>query len=164
MPPTFTTEGAEAALSIRNRWPMTGVLLLSQQVVTAQAVELLSANDGGVGYLLKDRVEDIREFIGVVRRVAAGGTAIDPAIVKLLIQRAHPEPQPLDVLSERERAVLGLMAEGLSNQSIASQLYLGERTVEAHIRAIFTKLGLPQEPDHNRRVLAVLTHLRAASL
>lgn len=160
MPPTFTIEGIQAAETIRRRHPETGVLLLSQYVETENAMALLGNGAEGLGYLLKERVSDIDEFIDALHRVAAGGTAIDPQLVTRLVSRPHEGHQLGDELSSREKSVLELMAEGRTNQAIGKALFLGERTVEAHIRSIFLKLELRPEPEDHRRVLAVLTYLR----
>lgn len=159
MPPTHTTEGLEAALRIRSAHPEIAVLLLSQHVETRYAVELIAECSDSVGYLLKDRVTDVAEFVDAARRVGRGGTAIDPLVVSRLIGRQRRN-NPLDVLTERERDVLGRMAEGRSNAAIATELDLAERTVESHVRNLFTKLGLLPEPDDHRRVRAVLLYLR----
>jgi DNA-binding NarL/FixJ family response regulator/class 3 adenylate cyclase len=160
MPPTQTDEGLRAAQEIRAKHPGTGVLVLSQYVEPAYAMELLSESAEGVGYLLKDRVGDVPEFVGAVRRVAAGGSALDPAIVSQLVgrRRAH---DPLDDLTPREREVLELMAEGLSNQAVAERLVVTERAVEKHVTSIFGKLRLTASPESHRRVLAVLAFLRS---
>ncbi|MFD6222201.1 protein kinase domain-containing protein [Nocardia asteroides] len=160
MPPTCTTEGIDAAVAIRRDYPGTAVLLLSQYIETENVLDLLSGGARSLGYLLKDRVADIDEFVTAVRRVAAGGSAIDPDLVGRLVSRPHHGALPLDDLSPREREVLRLMAEGRSNRAIGAALFLGERTIETHVRGIFAKLGLQPEPDDHRRVLAVLTHLR----
>jgi DNA-binding NarL/FixJ family response regulator len=157
MPPTFTDEGLRAAIEIRERWPGTPVLVLSQYVEERYATELLSDESGAVGYLLKQRVADVRDFLDALERVAGGGTALDPEVVAQLLARARRHPQ--DELTPREREVLGLMAEGLSNAGIAGRLVVTEGAVEKHVTNIFTKLGLePAETDH-RRVLAVLQYL-----
>jgi len=159
MPPSFTDEGLRAAIEIRSRWPETAVLVLSQYVEERYATDLLSGDTRGVGYLLKDRVADVREFLDALGRVAEGGTALDPEVVAQLLARAKRHPH--DELTPREREVLGLMAEGLSNAGIAAQLVVTEGAVEKHVSSIFTKLGLqPAEQDH-RRVLAVLRYLEA---
>ncbi len=160
MPPTNTVEGLEAAIEIRQRLPKVAVLLLSQYVETTHAVRLLEHGAGGIGYLLKDRVADVREFIDAVRRVGAGGSAIDPEVVSELVVRRRRRDL-VGELTERERAVLGLMAEGRSNSAIGALLHLSPKTVEGYVRSIFMKLQLePAEEDH-RRVLAVVTYLRA---
>jgi DNA-binding NarL/FixJ family response regulator/class 3 adenylate cyclase len=158
MPPTHTDEGLRAAHQIREQHPDVGVLVLSQYVEPAYAVELLAENASGVGYLLKDRVNDVDEFLSAVRRVAGGGTAFDPQVVSELVSRRRREGA-LDVLSPREREVLALMAEGRSNQAISERLYLSARAVERHVTSIFTKLRLPAGSEDNRRVLAVLAFL-----
>ncbi|HKQ40999.1 MAG TPA: response regulator transcription factor [Pseudonocardia sp.] len=159
MPPTFNDEGARAAREIKQRHPTMGVLVLSQHVETAHTVDLVTR--GGFGYLLKDRVLDVAEFLSAAERVAHGGSALDPHVVAtLLAGRAGDDP--LGALTDRERAVLGLMAEGLTNGGIAKRLYVSERTVEAHVRHVFTKLDMPESEDGHRRVLAVLAHLGAA--
>jgi DNA-binding NarL/FixJ family response regulator len=156
MPPTFTDEGLRAALLIRDRWPDVGVLVLSQWVEERYATELIAGRPHGVGYLLKDRVSDVAEFLDALRRVAEGGSALDPEVVAQLLARSR---HPLGELTPREREVLGLMAEGLSNAAIADALVVGGGAIEKHINNIFTKLGLaPGERDH-RRVLAVLRYL-----
>ncbi|WP_280236830.1 protein kinase domain-containing protein [Nocardia cyriacigeorgica] len=163
MPPTHTTEGIDAAMTIRSEYPGTAVLLLSQYVETEHVSGLIAAGTAGLGYLLKDRVSDIDEFVGDLRRVADGGCAIDPSVVSRMVARPHRSRRAVDELSEREREVLALMAEGRSNKAIGAALFLGERTIEAHVRAIFLKLGLHPEADDHRRVLAVLEHLRSAN-
>lgn len=163
MPPTHTVEGIEAAVTIRQDFPDTAVLLLSQYVETENVMNLLGGGAASLGYLLKDRVSDVDEFIEALHRVASGGSAIDPDLVGRLVSRPHRGHRPLDELSAREREVLQLMAEGRSNRAIGAALFLGERTVEAHVRSIFLKLGLQPEPEDHRRVLAVLTHLRATT-
>jgi DNA-binding NarL/FixJ family response regulator len=158
MPPTHQDEGVRAALVIRQRWPATAVLLLSQYVEERYATELLAGDTRGVGYLLKDRVADVDEFVEALRRVGEGGTALDPEVVTQLLARSRRR-DPLDALTRRERQVLQLMAEGRSNGAIAGQLVVTEGAVEKHVSSIFTKLGLaPIEGDH-RRVLAVLRYL-----
>jgi len=158
MPPTFTDEGLRAALVVRGRWPEVGVLVLSQYVEERYATELLSERAHGVGYLLKDRVADLSEFLGALDRVAAGGSALDPEVVGQLLARSR---HPLAALTARERAVLGLMAEGRTNAAIAGALFVGEGAVEKHINSIFAKLGLPPADRDHRRVLAVLRYLGA---
>ena len=158
MPPTFTDEGLRAALLVRDQWPGTGVLVLSQWVEERYATELISGRPHGVGYLLKDRVSDVDEFLDALSRVAGGGSALDPEVVAQLLARNR---HPLRDLTPREREVLTLMAEGLTNAAIAATLVVGGGAVEKHINNIFTKLGLePGERDH-RRVLAVLRYLGA---
>ena len=158
MPPTFTDEGARAAREVKQAHPELGVLVLSQHIETTHAVELVAL--GGFGYLLKDRVLAVGEFLASAERVAEGGSALDPKVVGSLIG-APGEDDPLAELTEREREVLELMAEGLTNAGIAKRLYLSERTVEAHVRHVLTKLDLPESEDGHRRVLAVLAHLSA---
>jgi DNA-binding NarL/FixJ family response regulator len=162
LPPSFRDEGVRAALEIRERSPETGILILSQYVEQAYASELLADGGGGVGYLLKDRVFDVDEFVDAVRRVAQGGTALDPQVVAQLVSR-HRQGSPLDHLTAREREVLGLMAEGRSNAGIAETLVLTVGAVEKHIAGIFSKLGLPPSESDHRRVLAVLTFLQGGS-
>ena len=159
MPPTQTDEGLRAAQQIRERWPDTGVLVLSQYVEPAYAMELLAENAEGVGYLLKDRVSDVDEFAAAVRRVAEGGSALDPAVVSQLVGRRRRD-DPLEELTPREREVLELMAEGRSNAAIAEKLVITLRAVEKHVTSIFGKLRLPATAEDHRRVLAVLTYLR----
>jgi DNA-binding NarL/FixJ family response regulator/class 3 adenylate cyclase len=159
MPPTQTDEGLRAAQQIRERWPDTGVLVLSQYVEPAYAMELLGDNAEGVGYLLKDRVSDLDEFAAAVRRVGEGGSALDPAVVSQLVGRRRRD-DPLEELTPREREVLGLMAEGRSNAAIAETLVVTLRAVEKHVTSIFSKLRLPATAEDHRRVLAVLTYLR----
>jgi len=160
MPPTNTDEGLRAAQEIRERWPATGVLVLSQYVEPAYAMELLGENAEGVGYLLKDRVSDVDEFAAAVRRVGEGGSALDPAVVSQLVGRRRRD-DPLEELTPREREVLELMAEGKSNQAIAERLVITLRAVEKHVTSIFGKLRLPATAEDHRRVLAVLTYLRS---
>jgi DNA-binding NarL/FixJ family response regulator len=159
MPPTHTDEGLRAAKDIRERYPETSVLVLSQYVEPEYAMELLAESAEGVGYLLKDRVSDVKEFAASVRRVAEGGSALDPSVVSQLVGRRRGDP--LTDLTPREREVLGLMAEGRSNQGIAERLVITERAVEKHVTSIFGKLRLPAAPEDHRRVLAVLTYLRS---
>jgi DNA-binding NarL/FixJ family response regulator/class 3 adenylate cyclase len=159
MPPTQTDEGLRAARQIRERFPNTGVLVLSQYVESEYAMELLGENAEGVGYLLKDRVSDVDEFAAAVRRVGEGGSALDPAVVSELVGRRRRD-DPLEELTPREREVLELMAEGKSNQAIAERLVVTLRAVEKHVTSIFSKLNLPASEQDHRRVLAVLTFLR----
>jgi DNA-binding NarL/FixJ family response regulator len=160
MPPTFTDEGLVAAVSLRRSHPQIGVLVFSQWVETRYAAELLAGNPEGVGYLLKDRVADIAEFDAAVRRVAAGGTALDPEVVRQLMG-SRRGADALDRLTAREHEVLGLMAEGHSNSALAEHLSISERAVEKHIGSIFAKLDLPPSAAHHRRVLAVVTYLNS---
>ena len=160
MPPTFVDEGLRAALVIRKSWPGTGVLVLSQYVEERYATELIGDNPDGVGYLLKDRVDDVDDFIDAVRRVAAGDTALDPEVVKQLLVRSR-KTDPLQTLTPRERDVLAAMAEGRSNAGIGAELVIGPAAVEKHISNIFLKLGLRAEDGEHRRVLAVLRYLGA---
>jgi DNA-binding NarL/FixJ family response regulator len=162
MPPDFKDEGLRAALRLRERWPGLPVLVLSQYIATPYATRLFgaeSARDGGLGYLLKDRVGDVTEFLDAVGRVAAGGTVLDPEVVRSMVD---VQRDALAALTPREREVLALMAEGLSNQAIAERLVVTEAAVTKHIGNIFLKLDLPPEGS-NRRVLAVLAHLRAGN-
>jgi len=159
MPPTRTDEGLRAAREIREQHPETSVLVLSQYVETGYAVELVADSAQGVGYLLKDRVADVDEFVGAVRRVAEGGSALDPTVVSQLVGRRRAD-DPLGGLTPREQEVLALMAEGRSNQAIAERLFVTERAVEKHVTSILGKLRLPTSPDDHRRVLAVLAYLR----
>jgi DNA-binding NarL/FixJ family response regulator len=160
MPPTNTDDGLRAALEIRAELPDTGVLVLSQYVEEGYALDLVSESAGGVGYLLKDRVADVDRFVESVRRVADGGSALDPEVVSQLVGRARRD-DPLEELTPREREVLELMAEGRSNNAIADKMIVTERAVEKHVTSIFGKLGLPPAPEDHRRVLAVLAFLRA---
>ncbi|MDQ3737739.1 MAG: response regulator transcription factor [Actinomycetota bacterium] len=155
MPPTHTDDGLRAALSIRERWPQIGILVLSQYVEERYATELLAGDTSSVGYLLKDRIADVSEFLGAVRRVGDGGTALDPEVVAQLLARARRQ-DPLERLSPREREVLALMAEGRSNPAIARALVVSDKAVEKHVGNILTKLDLPPANDDHRRVLAVL--------
>ena len=158
MPPTFTDEGLRAAQQVRSRHPGVGVLVLSQYVEPGYAMELLADSAEGVGYLLKERVSNIDDFAAAVRRVAEGGSALDPAVVSQIVGRRRRN-DPLAELTDREREVLGLMAEGRSNQGIADRLFVSERAVEKHVTNIFLKLQLPAAAEDHRRVLAVLAFL-----
>ncbi len=158
MPPTFTDEGLRAALAVRETRPAFPVMVLSQYVEQLYARELLASGEGAVGYLLKDRVSDVAEFVDGVRRVVAGGTVIDPEVIAGIMARRAAEP--VDRLTPREREVLALMAEGRSNTAIAHDLFVTEKAVAKHTNNIFAKLDLPVAPDDNRRVLAVLAWLK----
>jgi DNA-binding NarL/FixJ family response regulator len=160
MPPTHTDEGLRAAKEIREKHPDTAVLVLSQYVEEGYAMDLLADSAEGVGYLLKDRVADVERFVDSVRRVADGGSALDPEVVSQMLGRRRAE-DPLAELTPREREVLGLMAEGRSNHAIAEELVVTERAVEKHVTGIFSKLDLGPTPEDHRRVLAVLTYLKA---
>jgi len=160
MPPTFTDEGIKAALVIRGQWPGVAVLVLSHYVEERYAVDLVASDTRGVGYLLKDRVADVHDFIEAVRRVGEGGTALDPEVVSQLLVRSR-QRDPLERLTARELEVLRLMAEGRTNSAIAAALFIGDGSVEKHVSSIFAKLGLmPADTDH-RRVLAVLRYLES---
>ena len=158
LPPTNTDEGLRAAIAVRARRPAFPVMVLSQYVEQLYARELLASGDGAVGYLLKDRVSDVREFVDGVHRVLAGGTVLDPEVVATVMARRRDEP--LDRLTEREKEVLALMAEGRSNAAIGAALHVTEKAVAKHINSIFAKLDLPVDLEVNRRVQAVLAHLR----
>jgi DNA-binding NarL/FixJ family response regulator len=160
MPPTFTDEGIAAAAEIRRAHPDVGVLILSQHLESEYAMRLLDEVPERSGYLLKDRLADVAVLVDALRRIDEGECVVDPTIVSRLIHRRR-EQAPLDELSDREREVLGLIAEGRSNRAIARQLFVNHKTVEAHVRQIFLKLGLVESPDDHRRVLAVLAHLRS---
>jgi DNA-binding NarL/FixJ family response regulator len=160
MPPTHTDDGLRAAIAIRNRWPQIGILVLSQYVEERYASELLATSGAGIGYLLKDRVADVADFIDAVRRVGHGGTALDPEVVAQLLARARRR-DPLERLTPREREVLALMAEGRSNPAIARSLVVSDKAVEKHVGNILTKLDLPPDEDDHRRVLAVLQWVRS---
>ena len=159
MPPKHEDEGVQAALAIRSELPGTGVLVLSQYVDEHYAVQLLSDGADGIGYLLKDRVGDVERFLDAVRRVADGGSALDPEVVAQMVGRKHDDP--LEELTPREREVLGLMAQGLSNKAICAELVLSERAVERHITGVLSKLDIPATGAEHRRVLAVLAYLRS---
>ena len=159
MPPTHTTEGLDAARALREKHPGVGVLVLSAHVEPQYALQLLESGADRSGYLLKERLADLEELSEAVRRIASGGLVIDPSVVAQLVGRKRAR-SPLDDLTEREREVLAVMAEGRSNQAICQRLYLSPKTVEAYVRSVFTKLGLHQVADDNRRVLAVLAYLR----
>lgn len=160
MPPTHTDEGVRACVELRRRHPQVGVLVLSQYVEERYASELLAGSTRGIGYLLKDRVAEVREFAEAVERVARGGTALDPEVVAQLLSRSR-RGDVLEGLTPREREVLGLMAEGRTNTAIARQLVVSDGAVEKHVSNIFLKLGLAQSPEDHRRVLAVLTYLNS---
>jgi DNA-binding NarL/FixJ family response regulator len=161
MPPTHTDEGLQAAAQLRADYPELGILLLSQWVHAGRALDLFRSGGAGLGYLLKDRVTEIDDFVDAIRRVARGGSALDPDVVSALLT-AGPD-HPLAELTDREQQVLALMAEGRTNSAIADRLYLGRKTVESYVNTLFTKLELPPAPDDNRRVLAVLAWLRTRS-
>ncbi|MFC8717192.1 response regulator [Kitasatospora sp. NPDC057198] len=160
MPPTHTDEGVRACVELRGRYPQLGVLVLSQHVEEQYASELLAGSTRGVGYLLKDRVAEVREFVDAVSRVAGGGTALDPEVVQQLLSRSR-QVDTLAGLTPREREVLGLMAEGRTNAAIAKQLVVSDGAVEKHVSNIFQKLGLGQSQEDHRRVLAVLAYLES---
>ena len=160
LPPTHNDEGLQAALEIRKRHPTMGVLVLSQYVEVGLAMTLLAESAEGVGYLLKDRIGDVKEFVAAVRRVAGGGSALDPIIVSTLLSRQRAD-DPISQLTPREREVLELMAAGSSNQGIADKLVITLRAVEKYVSSIFGKLGLPSTGSESRRVLAVLLYLRS---
>jgi DNA-binding NarL/FixJ family response regulator len=159
MPPTHTDEGLRAAATLRRAHPRLGILLLSQWVHAGRALDLFRTGGTALGYLLKDRVTDVDDFLDAIRRIARGGCVLDPDVIAALIPTG-PDNNPLRGLTERERQVLALMAEGRTNTAIAQQLYLGRKTVETHVNAIFSKLGLQPTTDDNRRVRAVLTWLQ----
>jgi DNA-binding NarL/FixJ family response regulator len=159
MPPSFRDEGLRASLEARRKVPGTPILVLSQYVEELYASELLESGANGIGYLLKDRVADVRDFVAAAKQVAAGGTVLDPEVVSQLLTRRRRSDR-LESLSPREKEVLGLMAEGKTNSAVAMKLFVGEGTVEKHVTSIFSKLGLEDTADDHRRVLAVLTYLR----
>ena len=161
MPPTHTDEGLRAAKIIRQRWPTTGILVLSQHVNARYALELLSAGSDGIGYLLKERVSDLNELSASVNRIGHGGSVLDPAVVSELVGRRRQGNNPLEHLTDREREVLALIAEGRSNHAIAERLFVTEHTIEKHVKNILGTLQLPQSPDDHRRVLAVITYLNS---
>ena len=160
MPPTMTDDGLRAALEVRERWPQIAILVLSQYVEERYATELLASDTSSIGYLLKDRIADVSEFLGAVRRVGTGGTALDPEVVAQLLARSR-QRDPLERLSPRETEVLALMAEGRTNPAIARALVVSDKAVEKHVGNIFLKLDLPPATDDHRRVLAVLRWLEA---
>jgi len=160
MPPTFTDEGLKAAVELRRTFPGLGILVFSQYVETRYASELLAGGAEGVGYLLKDRVADVSDFVDALRRVASGGTALDPEVVTQLMGISRHAPS-IAVLTPREREVLSLMAEGRSNRGIAGELVVSEGAIEKHVASIFMKFALPVSSDDNRRILAVLRYLEA---
>ncbi|HEU4542304.1 MAG TPA: response regulator transcription factor [Jiangellaceae bacterium] len=162
MPPTHTDEGLRAAKELRHRHPGIGVLVLSQYARPSYAFELLSEGTDGIGYLLKDRVSDLGELAESVRRVASGGSVLDPSVVAQLVNRRRMGNDPVEELTEREFEVLGLMAEGRSNKAVADRLFITEHTVEKHVQNIFAKLQIPATTDDHRRVLAVLTFLNSS--
>ena len=159
MPPTHTDEGLQAARQLRRRHPELGVIVLSQYVRPSYAFELLADDARGVGYLLKDRISDLHDLADAVERVGRGGSVLDPSVVAQLVGRRRQGHDPIDDLSEREREVLALMAEGRSNRAIAERLFITERTVEKHVRSILGKLQIAESQDDHRRVLAVLAYL-----
>lgn len=161
MPPTHTDEGLKAAKAIRQRHPHVGILVLSQHVHSRYAIELLSGGTDGIGYLLKERVSDLTELASSVQRVGNGGSVVDPAVVEQLVGRRRHGQDPLANLTDREREVLALMAEGRSNKAIAERLFVTDHTIEKHVKNIFGTLGLPLSADDHRRVLAVVTYLNA---
>ena len=161
MPPTHTDEGIRAAKEIRTRFPEVAVLVLSQYVRPSYALELLEESAERIGYLLKDRVSDVNELADAIRRVGQGGSVLDPSVVSQLVGRRRQEGDPLEDLSDREREVLALVAEGRTNQAIATRLFITERTVEKHVKSILGKLRIPAGADDHRRVLAVLAYLNS---
>jgi DNA-binding NarL/FixJ family response regulator len=161
MPPTHTDEGLRAAEEIRKRYPKVGILILSQYVEVGIATRLLSESAAGIGYLLKDRVTNLEDFTAALRRVAEGGSALDPQVVSQLLTKGRGAGDPLNSLTPREREVLELVAEGRSNKGIGERLVITERAVQKHVTSIFMKLDLPQSDDDHRRILAVLAYVRA---
>jgi DNA-binding NarL/FixJ family response regulator len=159
MPPTHTDEGLRAAKTIRERWPKVGVLILSQHVNSRYALELLSSGTDGVGYLLKERVSDIDELTASVNRIGEGGSVLDSVVVSELVGRRRQADNPVEQLTEREREVLALIAQGRSNHAIAERLFVTDHTVEKHVKNIFASLCLPQSAEDHRRVLAVIAYL-----
>jgi DNA-binding NarL/FixJ family response regulator len=161
MPPTHTDEGLRAAEEIRRRYPKVGILILSQYVEVGIATRLLSESAAGIGYLLKDRVTNLEDFTAALRRVAEGGSALDPQIVSQLLTKGRSADDRLNLLTPRERQVIELVAEGRSNKGIGERLVITERAVQKHVTSIFMKLDLPQSDDDHRRILAVLAYMRA---
>ncbi len=160
MPPTHTDEGLRAAEEIRRRYPKVGILILSQYVEVGIATRLLSESAAGIGYLLKDRVTNLEDFTAALRRVAEGGSALDPQVVSQLLTKGRGADDPLNSLTPREREVIELVAEGRSNKGIGERLVITERAVQKHVTSIFMKLDLPQSADDHRRILAVLAYVR----
>ena len=160
MPPTHTDEGLRAAAEIRRHYPEVGILILSQHVEVGVATRLLAASAAGIGYLLKDRVTDFEDFTAALRRVARGGSVLDPKVVSQLLSRGGGGDDPLAELTPREREVIALVAEGRSNRGIGQRLFITERAVQKHVTSIFMKLGLPPSDDDHRRILAVLAYVR----
>ena len=161
MPPTHTDEGLRAAEEIRRRYPQVGILILSQYVEVGIATRLLSESAAGIGYLLKDRVTNLEDFTAALRRIAEGGSALDPQVVSQLITKGRDANDPLNSLTPREREVIELIAEGRSNKGIGERLVITERAVQKHVTSIFMKLDLPQSDDDHRRILAVLAYVRS---
>ena len=161
MPPTHTDEGLRAAEEIRGRYPKVGILILSQHVEVGIATRLLSESAAGIGYLLKDRVTNLEDFTAALRRVAEGGSALDPQVVSQMLTKGRRADDPLNLLTPREREVMELVAEGRSNKGIGERLVITERAVQKHVTSIFMKLDLPQSDDDHRRILAVLAYIRA---
>ena len=160
MPPTHTDEGLRAAAEIRSRYPEVGILILSQYVEVGVATRLLAESAAGIGYLLKDRVTDFEDFIAALRRIARGGSVLDPKVVSQLLAGVDGADDPVAELTPREREVIALVAEGRSNKGIAQRLFITERAVQKHVTSIFMKLGLPPSDDDHRRILAVLAYVR----